>query len=132
MKKVLNDTLLGGAGMISDETNREFHYTVLKASWLDTPLGAMITIADDLGLYLLEFMDRRGLEREIERIRLKATILPGSAIPVLSIEEELELYFSGNLTAFKTLLHLLDTLFQKHVWEELIRISYGETRSYAA
>jgi len=31
----------------------------------------MIAISDDDGLYLLEFVDRRGLEREVERLRLK-------------------------------------------------------------
>ena len=45
------------------------HESILKASWLDTPLGPMIAIANDEGLYLLEFVDRRALEREIERLR---------------------------------------------------------------
>ncbi|MFO0319634.1 MAG: bifunctional transcriptional activator/DNA repair enzyme AdaA, partial [Neisseriaceae bacterium] len=35
---------------------------VLKAAWLDTVLGPVIAISDDEGLYLLEFVDRRGLE----------------------------------------------------------------------
>lgn len=34
---------------------------VLKASWLDTVLGPMLCIVDDIGLYLLEFVDRLGL-----------------------------------------------------------------------
>ena len=41
---------------------------VLKASWLDTLLGPMLAIADEQALYLLEFVDRRGLEREVERL----------------------------------------------------------------
>ena len=44
------------------------HHT-LKASWLDTRLGPMIAIGDEEALYLLEFVDRRGLEREVERLR---------------------------------------------------------------
>ena len=45
--------------------------SILKASWLDTTLGPMIAIASDTALYLLEFVDRRGLEREIKRLRNK-------------------------------------------------------------
>src|SRR5271154_7015907 len=61
---------------------------ILKASWLDTPLGPMIAIANEEVLYLLEFVDRRGLEREIERLRrkTKSAIIPGSTKPICSIE----------------------------------------------
>ncbi|MDP9292144.1 MAG: bifunctional transcriptional activator/DNA repair enzyme AdaA, partial [Verrucomicrobiota bacterium] len=37
----------------------------LFAERIDTPLGAMLAIADDSGLRLLEFADRRALEREL-------------------------------------------------------------------
>ena len=52
----------------------------LKASWLDTILGPMLAIGNEDALYLLEFVDRRGLEREIERLRkrTKSSILPGT------------------------------------------------------
>lgn len=64
---------------------------ILRASWLDTPLGPMMAVADDSGLYLLEFVDRRGLEREVERLRtrLKAAIIPGQTPPIQSMEREL-------------------------------------------
>ncbi len=110
------------------------HHFVLKASWLDTPLGAMLAIADETGLYLLEFVDRRGLEREVERLRVrtKAAIIPGNTMPIFSIDAELKLYFEGALKVFQTPLHLLGSPFQKKAWEELVRVPYGETRSYAA
>ena len=52
----------------------------LYAHWLETPLGAMLALADDNGLALLEFVDRRGLERELETLqrRLERRILPGA------------------------------------------------------
>lgn len=110
------------------------HHTILKASWIDTKLGPMIAIADDAGLYLLEFVDRRGLEREVERLRLrtKAAIIPGITDPIKSITFELESYFDGTLTEFKTPLHLLGSRFQRLVWNELMRIPYSQTRSYMA
>jgi AraC family transcriptional regulator, regulatory protein of adaptative response / methylated-DNA-[protein]-cysteine methyltransferase len=110
------------------------HHKMLKASWLDTKLGPMIAIADETSLYLLEFVDRRGLELEVERLRLKtkAAIIPGFTDPIKSITLELESYFEGKLTQFKTPLHLLGSPFQKLVWDELMRIPYGQTRSYMA
>lgn len=106
---------------------------ILKASWLDTKLGPMIAIADEDALYLLEFVDRRGLEREVERLRqkTKSAIIPGVTQPIQSIDHELGQYFDGTLRTFKTPLYLLGSPFQKDVWEELRKIPYGETRSYA-
>jgi AraC family transcriptional regulator, regulatory protein of adaptative response / methylated-DNA-[protein]-cysteine methyltransferase len=45
---------------------------ILKASFIETPLGPMIAIANDNALFLLEFTDRRRLEREIAKLK-KAT-----------------------------------------------------------
>lgn len=105
----------------------------LKAAWLDTKLGPMLAIADKEALYLLEFVDRRGLEREIERLRkrMKSAIVPGSNEPIRLIEQELEQYFNGELQEFTTPLGLLGSPFQKSVWEELRKIPSGKTVSYA-
>lgn len=110
------------------------HYKLLKASWLDTKLGPMIAISDEISLYLLEFVDRRGLEREVEKLRIKtkAAIIPGSTRPIQSITRELNSYFDGELIQFQTPIHLLGSPFQKLVWQELMRIPYGSTRTYKA
>lgn len=111
---------------------RSGHHHILKASWLDTRLGPMMAIADDEALYLLEFVDRRGLEREVERLRLrtKSAIIPGYTAPIRSIERELGAYFDGKLTEFKTPLFLLGSPFQQEVWDQLLRIPPGRTSSY--
>ena len=64
----------------------------LKASWLDTPLGPMLVVANDSSLFLLEFVERRGLEREIERMRerTKSAIIPGKTKPIELIEKQLK------------------------------------------
>ncbi len=105
----------------------------LKACWIDTPLGPMLAVADDEALCLLEFIDRRGLEKEIERLRKKTKlpIIPGKSNPTQQIEKELREYFAGINQEFKTPLLLLGSPFQKRVWEELQKIPSGETRSYA-
>lgn len=107
---------------------------ILKSSWLDSPLGPMLAIADEEGLFLLEFVERRGLEKEIERLRIKfkAAIIPGRTIHIDSIEQELSQYFIGNLKTFRTVIHMVGSPFQREVWQELMRIPYGETRSYLA
>ncbi|MFC3747343.1 bifunctional transcriptional activator/DNA repair enzyme AdaA [Paenibacillus sp. GCM10012306] len=105
---------------------------VLKAAWIDTRLGPMMAIGDDEALYLLEFIDRRGLEREVERLRkrTKSAIIPGVTAPILWIERELGEYFDGERTTFDTPLALLGSPFQQSVWGELMKIPPGETRSY--
>ncbi len=92
----------------------------------------MIAIADENALYLLEFVERRGLEREVERLRekTKSAIIPGHTPPIISIEKELNLYFDGQLIEFKTPSFYIGSPFQKRVWEELKKIPLGETRSY--
>jgi AraC family transcriptional regulator, regulatory protein of adaptative response / methylated-DNA-[protein]-cysteine methyltransferase len=109
------------------------HATILKAAWLDTKLGPMIAIADEKVLYLLEFVDRPGLEREVERLRQKtrSAIIPGKTKSIVSIEEELSRYFDGKLKQFKTPLFSLGSAFQRVTWEALVKIPYGETRSYS-
>lgn len=106
---------------------------MLKKSLIETPMGSMITIADDRVLYLLEFADFRGLEREVERVKrqTKSAITLGRSPTIELIESELRQYCNGQLRNFKTPLFFSGTPFQKSVWEELRNIPYGETRSYA-
>ncbi|KGP73255.1 bifunctional transcriptional activator/DNA repair enzyme AdaA [Pontibacillus yanchengensis] len=105
---------------------------VLYASWLDTELGPMIAIADEHALYLLEFVDRRGLEKEIERLRFRnnSAIVPGETEPIRLIEQELKEYFTGSLKAFTTPVHFIGTPFQKRVWEQLRNIAFGDKITY--
>jgi methylated-DNA-[protein]-cysteine S-methyltransferase len=44
--------------------------------------------------------------------------------------EQLNAYFAGELTDFDLELDLQGTAFQQRVWEALLTIPYGETRSY--
>ncbi|SRR5579883_594606 len=108
------------------------NHLILKAAWLDTKLGPMIVIADENGLYLLEFVDRRGLENEVKRLRkrLNAAIIPGETSIIKSIESEITDYFERRKYIFNTPIHLIGSSFQKNVWNELKKIPPGETRSY--
>lgn len=103
-----------------------------KSTYIDTPLGAMIAAGDDQSLYLLKFADACMVNNEIEQLsmRVQAVITPGHSAAIASIEAELNAYFQGTLTSFKTPLALFGTPFQKSVWKKLMQLPYGHTRSY--
>ncbi len=57
----------------------------------------MLALANDEGLHLLEFVDRRGLERELKTLRTKFVhrIVPGTHRYLEQIGGELDAYFNG-------------------------------------
>ncbi len=105
---------------------------VLCVACLETPLGSMISVADDNYLYVLEFANQDRLERTIKRLNqyLRADIVLGETAITEQIKKELVAYFSGELVTFKTPILLLGTDFQQTVWRALQTIPLGETRSY--
>src|SRR6185369_17019262 len=94
---------------------------VLHAKWIETPLGPMLALADDRGLHLLDFVDRRGLERALATLqkRLRARALPGEHQYLVQIERELGEYFSGARHVFETPVVLTGSDFQSRVWHAL-------------
>jgi AraC family transcriptional regulator of adaptative response/methylated-DNA-[protein]-cysteine methyltransferase len=105
----------------------------LYAHWIETPLGPMLALADDRGLALLEFVDRRGLERELQALqkRFGRSILPGAHRYLEQIDAELDGYFAGRTLTFATPIAMNGTPFQRAVWAALLEIPPGATRSYA-
>ncbi len=108
------------------------HYNAFKIFPIDTFLGQMLAIANEKALYLLEFFDKKKLKHEIKQlcIQTKSTITIGKTDPIIAIEKELLLYFTGNLKNFETPINFLGTPFQRIVWKNLKCIPYGVTRSY--
>ncbi|MEO8101197.1 MAG: trifunctional transcriptional activator/DNA repair protein Ada/methylated-DNA--[protein]-cysteine S-methyltransferase [Betaproteobacteria bacterium] len=105
----------------------------LLSRWIDSPLGAILALADDDGLHVFDWVDRRGLEREIIRLRArtKFAIVPGDH-PVLDLaEREISEYFARRRKSFSLPLARRGTDFQRRVWDALLQIPAGETRSYA-
>ena len=105
----------------------------LYARWFESPLGALLALANDEGLHLLEFVDRRGLERELQalRRRVRQHVVPGDHAHLDRIGRELAAYFDGKSLKFETPIKLDGSPFQRAVWEALCEIPAGETRSYA-
>jgi len=107
---------------------------VIHITRFTTPLGPMFACATDQGVCLCEFTDRRMLETEFKDLkkRLNAVILPSGENPhLIQLEKEMGEYFEGNRKSFEVALHTPTTDFRQQVWDELIQIPYGKTRSYA-
>ena len=105
----------------------------LFAERIDTPLGAMIAVADDRGLRLLEFIDRRATERELSvlRKRLRTNVVPGDHRYLTAVRQQLSDYFSGKSLEFDIPLAPVGSEFQLRAWKILQSIPVGETRSYS-
>jgi len=105
----------------------------LFAQRIETPLGAMLAIADDEGLRLLEFVDRRAMERELSILRksLGTNVVPGEHRHLDAVRSQLADYFSGKNLEFDVPLAPVGSPFQLRAWELLRSIPTGETRSYS-
>jgi AraC family transcriptional regulator, regulatory protein of adaptative response / methylated-DNA-[protein]-cysteine methyltransferase len=105
----------------------------IRLAWLDTPLGPMIAGATDRGICLLEFTDRRMLEHQVVTLkrRFNAGLAPGRHAHLTTLHKELGEYFAGKRQLFSVPVDMRGTPFEMRVWQELQRIPYGETRSYA-
>ena len=103
------------------------------AERIETPLGSMLAIADDEGLRLLEFVDRRAMERELTilRRRLHTNVVPGEHRHLDAIRSQLADYFSGKNLEFDLPLAPVGSEFQLRDWKLLCSIPAGETRSYS-
>ncbi len=106
---------------------------LLKADWIDTPLGTMIVICDQSTLHLLEFSDRKALPRELANLRkmAKGEIGIGRFPPHDQIEAELCAFFSAKSGKFDVPLAFHGPEFTRGVWRALLTIPAGETRSYS-
>lgn len=106
---------------------------LLKADWIDTPLGAMIAVSDNNALHLLEFADRKALPTELKKLvkTVKGNIGIGRFAPTDQVEEELKQFFAGKSDQFTVPLALHGSVFTKNVWNNLRTIPTGHTKSYS-
>lgn len=95
-------------------------------SRMSSPAGPLLLGASESALVILEF--DRGLPQRIfgELVRWEE-----SRSRTEEPRTQLEEYFAGKRTQFTMPLDLRGTEFRKRCWNELLRIPYGETRTYA-
>jgi len=91
-----------------------------------SPVGVLTLAATDEGLAaILWENDRRG------RVPLNLVAEDARHPVLLEAERQLNEYFGGSRTAFDLPLDASGTPFQRRVWDALMSIPFGETRSYA-
>lgn len=94
-------------------------------SVMQSPVGPLLIAATDKGLRSVQFHQGK-LPRTAQNeqwIESRECLRP--------YEEQINSYFRGELREFHCEFDLVGTDFQKACWQALLRIPYGETRTYA-
>jgi methylated-DNA-[protein]-cysteine S-methyltransferase len=92
---------------------------------MDSPVGRMILVASQKGLTAIIW------ERENSNGMQQGNIVQDDDDPVLlNAENQLKEYFNRERQIFSLNLDFNGTEFQKKVWNALLTIPYGETRTY--
>jgi len=97
----------------------------LFSTSMTSPVGKLRLVASDVGLVAVLWENDNP-----KRVRLQDAI-ENDAHPILSqAKKELNQYFAGLRSAFSVPLDARGTHFQREVWEALLSIPFGETRTY--
>lgn len=101
-------------------------------SWMETPVRPLLLAATDAGLCALEFVGHAEFADQMQALResLGMPAVPGNHPLLAQAEKELNEYFAGERREFTVPLAPVGTPFQRAVWDKLLEIPYGETRSY--
>lgn len=92
-----------------------------------TRIGQVFVTATQKGVTKI-FFGERGFRSYLEKTAPQG-LIPGG--PAADMAREIELYFDGGLTEFKTPLDMSSgTEFQRAVWQNLLTVPYGKVTTY--
>lgn len=91
----------------------------------DTPVGRLRLAAGERGLIAVLWPDH-----DPRRVRLGPLVEDQDHPILIETERQLDAYFAGRLQSFTLPLDFHGTEFQIAVWQALLTIPFGETRSY--
>jgi methylated-DNA-[protein]-cysteine S-methyltransferase len=92
---------------------------------MTSPVGTLTLVATDAGLAAILWEDDRP-----GRVRLTLDAEDGGHPVLVETGRQLEEYFAGQRQQFALTLDVSGTAFQRQVWNALMTIPFGETRSY--
>ncbi len=103
-------------------------YNEFYSSYYPSPLGLLKIIFSADGVKKLEFVKKADIkDKECNGLFFNKKEVRDT---YNLIYDQLNEYFTGNRSNFKLPILLSGSEFQLKVWEELLKIPYGETRSY--
>lgn len=104
----------------------------VNIQYYDSPCGQLVLASAGDELCLCDWNEMPCAERNMRRlVRLIGAEFQDSTSPVLEqTKHELDQFFAGKRKEFDIPLRYVGTEFQKQVWQALLDIPYGETRTY--
>src|SRR5262245_65971863 len=93
--------------------------------WMNSPVGRLKLVATDEALIAILWENDRP-----RRVPLDIDAEDNQHAVLIEAERQLGEYFAGRRTAFALKLDPAGTPFQRSVWQALLTIPFGETRSY--
>ena len=91
----------------------------LETAYYKSPVGILKIIGNDGGIQIIDYTEENSFEKkEIASTLIKKCIF------------QLDEYFSGTRKEFEIDLNIKGTKFQEKVWQELLEVPFGKTRSY--
>ncbi len=95
------------------------------SKWVQSPVGDLKLVASERGLAAILWE-----KDDPKRVRLGKVTEEKRHPVLLETEKQLNEYFAGKRKAFSLKLDFAGTEFQKKVWNALLKIPCGETRTY--
>jgi len=104
----------------------------ISFEYYKTNINEFIIASYDNKLCMLDYRYRKNRDTIDNRIKklLKANFVQESTPIIEQCKKQLNEYFNHQRESFDIELLLLGSSFQKEVWNALIQIPYGQTRSY--
>ena len=100
-------------------------------SWC-SPVGELLIASDGQHLVMCDWLRRRARQTLDTRVQgVYGAPTEGRDAIIDQTIHQLEAYFAGQLQSFDLPIKLTGTVFQQQVWQQLQRIPYGQTFSYA-
>jgi methylated-DNA-[protein]-cysteine S-methyltransferase len=96
----------------------------LATTYYKTPIGTAKIVGDENGIQSVSVLD------DDFSTPLEVTNSKKTSVCLQNCVTQLDEYFSGTRTEFDLKLNPQGTVFQQSVWNELLNISFGKSRTY--